>query len=333
MTPATSTFMPLRQRDPVFESRDVDEVRDYLGETHEGFDVRNGLSDDFFMGIHARRLQHMTVCYIRSGAPVSVTMTASRRDFSLMMPLRWRVEAQVGHDQVVCGDRYAVIGSPSIPEFIATEGENDRAWVSFDSGSLSRLAATLLGDPPTEPIVFAPMMDLRSGLADTLLRSMAFGIGEMVRDDSAFHQPVMQEQFERLIMTALLLSHPNNYSERLNRLDRQISPRDVKKVEDYIHAHFDQSVSLEDLVVVSGVPGRTLHQHFRDFKGVSPMAYLRNVRLDRAREALLQADGEARITDIAMESGFNHLGRFSIQYRERFGESPSETADRSKRSG
>ena len=42
-------------------------------------------------------------------------------------------------------------------------------------------------------------------------------------------------------------------------------------------------------VAASGVPGRTLIQHFRDFKGTSPMRYLRNARYERVREPLSRA--------------------------------------------
>jgi AraC-like DNA-binding protein len=64
------------------------------------------------------------------------------------------------------------------------------------------------------------------------------------------------------------------------------------------------------------------HEHF----GVSPTQYLllRRLRLDR--RALRDADPDVtRVTDIATELGFWELGRFSVKYRQIFGESPSTT--------
>ena len=60
------------------------------------------------------------------------------------------------------------------------------------------------------------------------------------------------------------------------------------------------------------------------------MEYLREIRLKRAREALLAADpcSATSVTEIALDSGFVHLGRFSSEYRNRFGESPSQTLRR-----
>ena len=60
------------------------------------------------------------------------------------------------------------------------------------------------------------------------------------------------------------------------------------------------------------------------------MRYLRDARLRQVRQALLRADPEACVTGIAMNSGFAHMGRFSVAYRRQFGESPSQTLKRRK---
>ena len=58
------------------------------------------------------------------------------------------------------------------------------------------------------------------------------------------------------------------------------------------------------------------------------MRYLKNLRLDRARMRLINSGLNANITQIAIMSGFGHLGNFAAEYKRRFGESPSETARR-----
>ncbi|HEX2216571.1 MAG TPA: helix-turn-helix domain-containing protein, partial [Xanthobacteraceae bacterium] len=83
-----------------------------------------------------------------------------------------------------------------------------------------------------------------------------------------------------------------------------------------------------DLVRASGVPGRTLFQHFRDSRGSSPIRYLREARFQKVRETLVNADPAEKVTAIATRWGFSHLGRFSVEYRRRFGESPSDTLRR-----
>jgi TolB-like protein len=76
-----------------------------------------------------------------------------------------------------------------------------------------------------------------------------------------------------------------------------------------------------------------LQKHFRHFLGRSPVAVLRDLRLDLVRHALLERGGDETIAVLATRCGFDHLGRLSTWYRERFGESPSATRARGREPG
>ncbi len=76
----------------------------------------------------------------------------------------------------------------------------------------------------------------------------------------------------------------------------------------------------------------TLETSFKKITGLTPHTFFLRRRLNRARTALLDADqAEIRVTDIALEHGFTELGRFSVRYREMFGECPSDTLQRNAR--
>jgi tetratricopeptide (TPR) repeat protein len=75
-----------------------------------------------------------------------------------------------------------------------------------------------------------------------------------------------------------------------------------------------------------------LDRHFRSYIGSSPSAYLRELRLAQVRKALLKPPTGASVTEIAAHCGFSHLGRFAGLYKSRYGESPSATMERVKRS-
>jgi transcriptional regulator GlxA family with amidase domain len=107
--------------------------------------------------------------------------------------------------------------------------------------------------------------------------------------------------------------------------DKPIVPRDVKRAIGFMEAKLSWPISVADIAEASGGAGRTLFKHFQDFYGISPMRYLRNVRFEKAREALQRAQPQESVTEIAMAWGFSHFGRFSVEYRKRFGERPSET--------
>ena len=74
------------------------------------------------------------------------------------------------------------------------------------------------------------------------------------------------------------------------------------------------------------VSRRTLQYAFLDYAGLPPTAYMRRVRLNRAREALRKGHAQTTtVTETAMRFGFLHPGRFAWDYKTLFGESPSAT--------
>lgn len=97
--------------------------------------------------------------------------------------------------------------------------------------------------------------------------------------------------------------------------------------ERYAMARLCAPLSLEDLALAAGVSSRTLHLYCKRRFGVGPMVWLRQMRLDAARQKLCSGQ-DCKITDVAMDHGFGHLGRFSSYYQQRFGELPRETAGR-----
>ncbi|MDF1739208.1 MAG: helix-turn-helix domain-containing protein [Verrucomicrobiales bacterium] len=78
-----------------------------------------------------------------------------------------------------------------------------------------------------------------------------------------------------------------------------------------------------------GVSERNLQLHFQEALGISPKRWFRQIALNRVRSSLLRNKGRPGIVaEEAMKYSFEHLGRFSKDYRDLFGESPSQTARR-----
>ena len=99
---------------------------------------------------------------------------------------------------------------------------------------------------------------------------------------------------------------------------------DAAHVEAWLAEHAFSSLSLAALTQQAGMTMRTV-QRTCERNGFTPQAFLRSVRLDRAREMLMLAEPEVAIADVAAAICIPHVGRFSQYYRERFGELPSDT--------
>src|SRR5215475_467672 len=114
-------------------------------------------------------------------------------------------------------------------------------------------------------------------------------------------------------------------------MGRELLPRGLKKAIEWLEAEPARPWRVGELAALCGIAPRTLQKHFHRFLDQAPLAFLRDLRFDRARRELLRGLHDTSITEIATRCGFVHLGRFAIQYRCRYGESPSETLRRSLR--
>lgn len=93
-------------------------------------------------------------------------------------------------------------------------------------------------------------------------------------------------------------------------------PLTAQRARDYLHAHLDRDIGLEDLAQACGVDRFRLTRAFKAAFGLAPHAYLIQLRLARARCLLSQGQTPA---EVAMALGFadqSHLGRwFRRAYR------------------
>jgi AraC-like DNA-binding protein len=97
----------------------------------------------------------------------------------------------------------------------------------------------------------------------------------------------------------------------------------------YIEANLGDTIRMEDLCVCVGAGLRTIQRCFASQFQINPSEYIKARRLNVARRILVTADSSNHtVTSIAMDSGFSHLGRFSVDYHRYFGESPRETLSR-----
>jgi AraC-like DNA-binding protein len=100
----------------------------------------------------------------------------------------------------------------------------------------------------------------------------------------------------------------------------------VSRAREYLLANLDQPFSMQALCRVTARTERVLQYVFREVYGVSPQAWFQVMKLNAVhRELRSKGPGDVRITDVAMRSGFTHLGRFSVDYRRLFGERPIDT--------
>ncbi len=99
----------------------------------------------------------------------------------------------------------------------------------------------------------------------------------------------------------------------------------VRQAEAYLKSQLESAYDSRALSTYLGVGERQLERLFRDAYGHGPCHWHQLARLNLARSALRRAQGRVGVTEVATRYGFAHLGRFSVMYRDVFGESPRDT--------
>lgn len=134
---------------------------------------------------------------------------------------------------------------------------------------------------------------------------------------------------------AKLLSHAilSTYSNDL--LQTQTLPasthRHMELIRNHILDHVTDDIQVDQLAQLCRISRKSLYNLFEREVGVTPSAYVRSLKLEAIYAELTSNLSIRNITEVALKYGFSNLGRFSAQYRDHFGELPSETLKRLSR--
>ena len=282
--------------------------------------------EDFDAAVSWRRLGGVGVLRSRYRSPVTVSCTPPIPWVTISFIPRGAVSFSLGGSSTVgdrtCGvvvdyaDRVDMQWGPGAEQFM----------VAIERERLERGLRALVEDVPDAPLAFEPGLEVDGtgravvGAVTSLRQLLVHGSDEV--------PAVLAAEVEHAVVTALLLGTRHNHRDRLFRRSPPAPRRVLRRVLDLVESAHDRALTVADLASCAGTSERALHAAFRRELGTTPMAYLRDRRLDAAREDLLAAEPGDGVAAIAMRHGFSHLGRFAAAYRGRFGEAPSVTLRR-----
>ena len=223
----------------------------------------------------------------------------------------------------------AAIVSPFDKFEIEIERDCVQSFISISKPLLENTLSDLIQRPLDAPIEFNHIMSVQNERVNAWWNLLEY-FGSYGRRDMNFEclMNEIKHDFEKILVKSLLLSQPHNYSQLLAD-NHHNNPEFLQRALQYIHNNIQYNISSEDLERISGVSKQKLSKAFRDRMKVSFNSYIRHYRLKCIYQELSLAQDKKNITSIAMKWGVNHLGRFSIEYKQQFGESPSDTIRKS----
>jgi AraC-like DNA-binding protein len=199
--------------------------------------------------------------------------------------------------------------------------------VKIGRAALEDELARLLDSPVRSPVTLAPTVDITCGLGASWLRLVRLMAADAAQPQGLIHHPIVGARLQEALITGLLHATDHPYRDRLERPNpATAAPRAIRRVVEAMRAHPDKPFTVADLAAIAGVSIRCLQESFRRYVGMSPMTYLRQMRLAGVHEHLRQGDPALHtVTEIAYCYGFTHMGRFAAEYRARYGVTPRET--------
>jgi AraC-like DNA-binding protein len=222
------------------------------------------------------------------------------------------------------------VTNPGDPLSIRFDHDSPQLIIRIDQEALELYLSRLIGRTLSERLAFDARLDLTTEAATRWHAAVQLLHTEVFYAGSLAQAGVGLGPLEDFLMSTLLVLQPSTYHELLARPTVRPGRRAVRHAMEFIELHLSEPITMAEIADYTDCSIRSIQQGFHDELGVTPMSYLRDRRLERARAELVDAqpsDG-VTVTAVAEHWGFHHLGGFAVLYRKRWGESPSETLRR-----
>lgn len=203
---------------------------------------------------------------------------------------------------------------------LVTPNDFDILGIVVDREMLNQ-AAKIQGRPLHESRLDQP----RLRLAEGTMRGLRYVLDRLLRSDNTLVATRLSQDLVIMALLEVLQLHQPNSEQSPSYVHRKAV---VDRVKSHIAEHGDAPVTMTELCELAHVSRRTLQYSFESILGISPLRFLRITRLNQVRRALRDAGGDVTVTTIATQWGFLHAGQFAHDYRQLFGECPSETLRR-----
>lgn len=323
-----ATHLPLSKYQ-VFHTQDVDEARECVARIF----CPHGLSTPGPRQVldarhHSVRLhQDVGLNYVQYGPAVDIDPGCLGDFYLFQIPLRGGAEVCCGRQRITAHAGMASLPSPSEPLRMRWADDSPHLIVRFSQSAVRHQWEQLTQSVLVQPLVFDLGVNLQAAGVSPVINFITY-LCDSLDQSPAFAHTSLAAQAEAYLVTSLLTLLPHSHTGALLApSSRNVVPRSVRQALEYMRDSTYATGSLGDLCQALGVSARSLQTAFQTQTGQSPMAYWRGVRLDQVRAALLnpRSAGFIGIANVAAAHGFFHLGHFSVQYRQRFGETPAQT--------
>ena len=235
-----------------------------------------------------------------------------------------------GEKQIVLGDRTFTCGtgaflvvSVDLPiSFQISRATREQPYMALAMTLKPAAVATLLLEAATAEPVAPQTESAGMGVSDgspALLEAVV----RLVRLlDHPRDLPVLGPMAEREILWRLLCSEQGHRLRQIGLADSRLSQ--IGRAMRWMREHYRDALPIDDLARISAMSVTSFHRHFRAVALMSPLQYLKQIRLQEARARLLGSAED--VASVGHDVGYDSPSQFSREYKRAYGSPPGEDA-------
>ncbi|MEE1924605.1 AraC family transcriptional regulator [Pseudomonas sp. 148P] len=311
----------LSDRSSVFRHADPYAVSDYVNRHVGQHCIGLSRSTHPLASLNHRKFADLDLCRISYGGSVRVTSPALETIYHLQVLLSgnclWRGHQREHH--LVPGELLLI--NPDDPVDLTYSEDCEKFILKVPVKVLEAVCDEHRWQRPDSGVRFLRnhyRLDELEGFASLLA---------MVCQEAEASDPLLrvQSHYSQIVGSKLLSLLTTN----IRRESLGTSSASFERITDYIERNLKQELSSEHLAEQARMSVRSLYALFERQLGITPKQYIRQRKLECIHACLSDPDCLVRsLTELALDYGFLHLGRFSESYRRQFGELPSDTLKR-----
>ncbi len=317
-------------RYPLIDTTDATEFRQSLRMAFGAYDLQIDADQPAFQATRCHlKLRNLDLIFSACSTACQVTFPEIDQ-VKQQFVLSKSAATSFGRSRYVVSPHHTAVIPPNIPVKLEYAAGFEQLIFRIDSSAIRDKLSTVIGEPITRKIEFAPPASFENPKLQRLRRYLHFMVTELDRDGDDI-SPLVLIELEQSLILSFLLANRHNFSDVIERAPPDVASWQVRRVERYIEAHWDLPITIDALAAAAGASARSIFKTFRHTRGCSPMAFVKTIRLNYARRLLQAPEAATTVAAIAGACGFVNAGHFARAYRVAFGELPSTTLSRAKR--
>ncbi|MGR2737866.1 helix-turn-helix domain-containing protein [Billgrantia sp. Q4P2] len=256
-----------------------------------------------------------------------------RKSTAILSPMLGQLEVRIKQRHFIIEPDQTLLIPTDLPcqiRFLCDKEEHSLIAIDFSRHIVNKVLGESAFHALPAEFRCGGLVEQTQGIGTTLamtIRSLTAGIGE---SGTLSHSPQAVKLLSESILHMIFASMAQQPERQMEARMSDITPRHLKVAIDFIHNNLHRPLSVSEIAEAAGVSVRALQAGFQRHHHTSPLRYLRQVRLEAVHRELSSPGNRLPIGEVAQKWGFNHLGRFSIEYRSLYGEPASATVKRAQ---